>query len=590
MVLPRRFWYHYGVMGKSHHKATEPGIGPAAEPPLVIRPAYTTLFTVTALLVLTALAYVPAARCGYIWDDEQYVVDNTTLRSLAGLKQIWLDPKATPQYYPMVHTTYWLEYHIWQLDPAGYHVVNIALHAIAAILLWRILVFLNIPAAALAAAIFAIHPVHVESVAWITERKNVLSGVFYLAAALVYLRWALGAKRLPRKKHIAVYVAALVLFVFALLSKTVTSTLPAVLLLILWWKRDRLVGKDVLSLAPFFALGITFGIITAVLERSHVGAIGEEFQLSVIQRCLIAGRVPWFYMSKLLWPAKLAFTYPRWSVDAAVLWQYIFPAATIGAVIVLWFGRRRIGKGPLVAVLFFIGTLFPALGFFNVYPFRFSFVADHFQYLASIGPITLAAAAGYVLWRRLDEDTKSVAAICLAGVLAVFVAISARQCRAYTNLETLWRDTINKNPKAWLAQNNLGTLLTRKGELNEALEHYRAAVDINPRYVEAVNNLGWALATHPDPNLRDPREAVALARRAGDLLGQLNGYILDTMAAGYAGMGEFEKAAKLAKLARHVGCPVSTEQWSKKVTSRIELYEQKKPYIAKMAPALSVDE
>ncbi len=143
---------------------------------------------------------------------------------------------------------------------------------------------------------------------------------------------------------------------------------------------------------PFFVAGAALALVTSWLERTHVGASGPDWALSVLDRCLIAGRALWFYAGKLLWPANLTFIYPRWQVDPGVWWQWLFPLMAVAMVTILWSLRERIGRGPLVAVLFFAGTLFPALGFANVYPMRYSFVADHFQYLASAGLIALAAA------------------------------------------------------------------------------------------------------------------------------------------------------------------------------------------------------
>ncbi len=444
-----------------------------------------------ALLLVTIAfaAYFPATSAGFIWDDDVYVQNNSTLRSADGLRQIWFELRATPQYYPMVHSTYWIEYRLWGSSPAGYHLVNILLHVLGSLLLWRVLLLVRLPAAWFAAAIFALHPVHVESVAWITERKNVLSGVFYLASALLYLRFALGDGRVSRKT----YFGALLLFVCALLSKTVACSLPAVLWLVLWWKRERWRWKDGLSLLPFFVVGIGLGLLTVWLEKYHVGAVGEEWNLSAIERCLIAGRALWFYVGKLIWPAELVFIYPRWTIDAGAAWQYVFPAAWAALIVALWILKRRIGRGPLTAVLIFSGTLVPALGFFDVYPMRFSFVADHFQYLASIGLIVLFAAGSRWALGRLSMRSKRTTWACAGIVLIALGALTWRQTRAYANLETLYGDTIRRNPKAWMAHLNLGLELERQGRLGDAITHYRESLEINPELATAHNALGVAV-------------------------------------------------------------------------------------------------
>jgi tetratricopeptide (TPR) repeat protein len=440
------------------------------------------------------LAYLPALRCGFIWDDDDYVKNNPVLRSPEGLRRIWLDLHATPQYYPLVHTSYWLEYRLWGLNPAGYHAVNICLHALAAVLAWRVLAFLQVPGAWVAAALFALHPVCVESVAWITERKNVLSTVFYLGAALAYLRYACGAEVAQRRGSSAGwYAAAFALFVCALLSKTVTCSLPAALLLVFWWQRKRPMWAALLGLVPLFVLGLVLGLLTVWLEKYQVRAAGEEWNLSLVERFLVAGRALWFYVGKLVWPARLTFIYPRWSIDAGAWWQYLYPAAALTALTALWLARVRIGRGPLVAVLFFAGTLLPALGFVDVYPMRYSFVADHFQYLASLGLIALGAAVGWRAARRLGRGGQKAGATVLVVVLATLGTLTWRQQSAYVNLESLWRDTLRKNPSAWIAHNNLGNILQARGQLDEALSHYRQALRTKPDDPRAHNNLAGVL-------------------------------------------------------------------------------------------------
>jgi protein O-mannosyl-transferase len=452
------------------------------------------------LATLVVIAYLPALGGGFSWDDDAYVTNNLTLRSVAGLSQIWGRLTATPQYYPLVFTSFWLEYHLWGLNPFGYHVVNVLLHTLAAILLWRVLVRLQLPGAWLAAGIFALHPVAVESVAWVTERKNVLSGVFYFAAALAYLRWQ-DSRATARR---TLYLLSLALFLCALFSKTVTASLPAALLLVTWWKHGRITRRDVWPLLPFFVAGGALGLVTSWLERTHVGANGPDWTLSFWDRFLIAGRALWFYAGKLFWPANLTFIYPRWQIDPRIWWQWLFPAAAIALVMILWSLRNRIGRGPLVAVLFFAGTLFPALGFANVYPMRFSFVADHFQYLASAGLIVLAAAGLTRIFRPAP-----FAALLVPLLLAV---LTWEQSAIYADQKTLWLDTLSKNPAGWMAHNNLGTVLESEGRIDEALSRYEEAVRLKPDHAEAHNNLGntFYKKGRTDAAIHEYREAIRL--------------------------------------------------------------------------------
>jgi tetratricopeptide (TPR) repeat protein len=380
------------------------------------------------------------------------------------------------------------------LEPFGYHLVNVLLHAVNAVLLWRVLRRLEVAGAWWAAAIFALHPVAVESVAWVTERKNVLSGLFYLLAALAWLRFRpLTAKEAARTPDWRFYWLALGLFVCALFSKTVTCSLPAVLVLLIWWKTGRLRKMDAVGLVPWFVLGAAAGFMTRCMEQRLVAG-GADWSLSFVQRCLVAGRAVWFYAGKLCWPRNLSFVYPRWGINADAAWQYSFPLAALVVLVALWFLRSRIGRGPLVAVLFFGGTLAPALGFFDIYPFRYSYVADHFQYLAGIGLIALAASAGATAFQRAGQRGRELGTVLAAIVLVLLGIACRRQTRVYYNLETLWRDTLAKNPNAWLAHNNLGTVLRQAGKPQEALQCFEQALRIKPDLAEGYYNMGVTLA------------------------------------------------------------------------------------------------
>jgi len=437
-----------------------------------------------ALITAVFLVYQPAWQGGFIWDDSAHVT-RPELRSWYGLFRIWFDLGATQQYYPLMHSAFWVQYWLWGDATLGYHLVNILLHAMAAVMVALILRRLAIPGAFLAAAIFALHPVHVESVAWITELKNTLSAVFYLGSAMVYLRF-------DQQRRTPLYLWALGLFVLGLLSKTVTATLPAALLLIFWWQRGRLSWrKDVLPLLPFFLLGAVAGIFTAWVERTLIGAQGSQFAIPALERLLIAGQAIWFYLGKLFWPANLIFIYPRWETSQAAAWQYLFPAAAFALVVALWTLRRR-WRGPLAGLLFFVGTLFPVLGFLNVYPFIYSFVADHFQYLASLGIITLVAAGIAMLLKRLQLWQRPAGyAICVL-LLLTLATLTWRQSRMYTDIETLYQTTIDLNPKCWMAYNNLSDTYNNHGNYRQAIEYLNKAIEIKPDHAKAYNNRGNA--------------------------------------------------------------------------------------------------
>jgi tetratricopeptide (TPR) repeat protein len=409
---------------------------------------------------------------------------------------MWFELGAVPQYYPLVHTTFWVEYHLWALAPLGYHLTNVLLHAASAILLWRLLLRLKVPGAFLAAAIFAVHPVEVESVAWITERKNVLSLALALASLLCYLRFAPveGAdERLTAARAWPWFTLSLALFAAALLSKTVVATLPAVILTICWWKRGRITARDAAPLAPFFALGIALGLVTVWMERHHVGATGKEWDFTPLDRLLIAGRALWFYAGKLAWPTPLVFFYPRWTIASSAWWQYLYPAAAIATIIALWLLRARIGRGPLAAVLIFAGVLVPALGVFNVFPFRYSFVADHFQYHASIALITLAAAVAASAAELLPTRMKLVSGAAGWAAVGALALVAHERTKIYHDSEVLYNDTILGNPSGPAAYANLGAYLDSVGRSTEALALARKALPLFPEDAAIHKNYGAAL-------------------------------------------------------------------------------------------------
>lgn len=446
----------------------------------------------TFLLVL--LAYLPALRGGFIWDDSGHVT-RSDLRSLAGLARIWFEPGATQQYYPLLHSAFWFEHLLWGDAPFGYHLLNVLLHAANACLFAALLRRLAVPGAWFAALLFALHPVCVESVAWVAEQKNSLSALLYLCAALAYLRF--NSARTGRA-----YAVATLLFLAALLTKTVTATLPAALLVIFWWQRGSLAWRrDVVPLLPWFALGAASGLFTAHFERELIGASGADFNFSLADRLVIAGRVVWFYLGKLAWPADLIFIYPRWTIDAGSFaqWLGLFAALLLLAG-VFWYRRRS--RAPLAATLLFAGTLFPVLGFFNVYPFVFSFVADHFQYLASLAIFALAGAGAARLSTRFPRPRPQFLAFGAAPLL-LLGALTWAQAGMYRDVFTLYETTLARNPDAWMAHNNLAMELTNRGRVAEAIPHLEKVLQLRPHDAIAESNLG-------DDLLRQGRPTEAL--------------------------------------------------------------------------------
>ncbi len=490
------------------------------------------LAAVFALLFGAALAaYFPALAGDFLWDDAGHVT-NPALQSWSGLMRIWFEPGVTQQYYPLLHSAFWLEHWFWGDATLGYHLINVLWHAASGCLLVAILRRLALPGALLAGLLFVLHPVCVESVAWIAEQKNTLSLLFYLGAALAYLRFDAG--RSPHR-----YVLASLLFAGALLTKTVTASLPAALLVVFWWQRGRLDWRrDVVPLLPWFALGAGGGLFTARFERVLIGAQGADFSLGALDRLVLAGRVFWFYLGKLAWPADLMFVYPRWHVDAAVWWQWLFPAAGLGLLAgLVWWSRRA--RGPLAAALLFGGSLFPVLGFFNVYPFVFSYVADHFQYLASLAVFALAGAGLSLLPRSAGR----MAAVLLAGLFGV---LTWRQASVYRDNVTLYEATLRKNPDAWLAQHNLAVILLDSGRPDAALPHIERTLALRPDYPEALSNLGNCLRLlgRPGEALVPLERAIQLQPRYAEAHNNL-GVALMALGRAEEGRARFETAVRL---------------------------------------------
>ena len=446
------------------------------------------------LVFATIMAYHPAWHGGFIWDDNYYVTGNPLLTAPDGLWRIWFSLDSPSQYFPLTYTSFYFERHLWGLNTTGYHWVNLLLHAVNALLVWRLLLRLRLPGAWLAAGIFALHPVQVESVAWITERKNVLMAFFYLLSLLAWLKFIEGKVKSRRP----FYWLALLFYALALAAKTTACTLPLVLLLVLWLKKLPVNARRLAQVAPFLALGLGMGFVTIWWERFHQGTQGQLFSISWPARFLIASRALWFYAGTLLWPAKLIFSYPRWYISAANPLAYVWLLATVAAGAALWRGREMANRAVAAGVAFFAVTLAPVLGFIMLYTFVYSFVADHYQYVACLGLIALAAAGIELKLRQWAGQAPWLRPLICGGLLAVLGVLTWHQCEMYADVETLWRTTLARNPDSAMAHNNLGNLLVKKGKSAEAIEHLRKGPALNPGNAEAHYNLGNAYLSHGD--------------------------------------------------------------------------------------------
>lgn len=504
-------------------------------------------------MTLTFLAYQPIWHAGFIWDDDVYVIRNKLLTAPDGLRRIWFSQDSPSQYFPLVYTMFRLEYALWGLDPTGYHWVNLVLHAINGLLVWRLLRRLNVPWAWLGAALFTLHPVQAESVAWVTERKNVLSLFFVLLCLLSWVRFVRATSHdsveprtdgptrqragAPSAKPVGLglfanagrpwppwifYGVAVVCYALALFSKTTACTLPAALVLVLWLEKRPLNLQRWAQIAPFVLMGLGMGLLTMWWERHHIGTRGPEFAIGPVERVLIASHGVWFYLGKLVWPFDLMFSYPRWSVNAGNPLAYGWLVMGGALALLILYARRFFGRGPEVALMFFVATLLPTLGFIMLFTFRYTFVADHYQYIACLGPLALAAAAlGWVAQKGQGtvnskpptepngQGASGVSHHKFAGadlsrafrlapsaggaVLLALATLTWFQAGTYKNLETLWRDTVRKNPDSWMARYNLSRDLLRRGKIDDALAEYREALKTGPEQVNGLVSLGNAL-------------------------------------------------------------------------------------------------
>jgi tetratricopeptide (TPR) repeat protein len=440
-----------------------------------------------AVLLITAtfLAYQPVWRGVQIWDDGLHISRGLPA-TLGGLWQIWSEPAITHIFDPLIDTVFWIERNLWGTSTLGYHFVNIGCHLAVALLLVKVLRRLRMRGAWLAAWIFALHPVHVESVAWITELKNTMSGIFFLLTTVMYLQF-------DETRTRSSFALALLLFLGALLSKATTVVWPFGMLVILWWKRGELSWqRDVLPLIPFVALVLLDGWLALRAQRDELGPISWHLSFSVAQRLVIAGRACWFYAGKLLWPVGLCPIYPRWSVDRLAGSDSLYPISIVALLIALWF-LRKWSRAPLAAALFFIGSLTPILGLFSFAYLQFSFVADHLQYLASLGGITFVASGGvWIQERRHPLPEKAAHGLCVA-VLAALAILTWQHSRAFTDYGTFARTTLARNPECWVAHEQLGVVFASEGKFREASDEFGRALRANPRYGLCHSDLGSVL-------------------------------------------------------------------------------------------------
>jgi protein O-mannosyl-transferase len=437
------------------------------------------------IVLLTLVVYLPALRGGFIWDDGMLITENSMIKAGNGLYRFWLTRESL-DYWPLTSTAWWLEWRLWGASAVGYHVLTVLWHALNAVLVWMVLKQLKVPGAWWAALVFALHPVNVATVAWISEQKNTLSMLFYLTSLLLYLKF-------DGEGRWRWYGLSLVAFLLALLSKAAVVMLPVVLLGCVWWRHRRIGRQQLWYSLPYFVLSLALGLVTIWFQHHQAAHAEVARSGGPFARLAAAGWMPWFYLYQDLLPLRLNMIYPQWEIDPADWVVYVPGVLLVGGLLLLWWKRRSWGRPLLFGLGYFVITLFPVLGFFDQSYHRFTLVADHWQYYSIVGVSALVVAGWEKLLHRVGERGRSGSA--LVGVAALLALAVATWTRAgvYANSETLWQDTVTKNPQAWAGHNNLGLALLQAGQPEKAAAAFQRALQLKPDFADACNNLGIAL-------------------------------------------------------------------------------------------------
>jgi protein O-mannosyl-transferase len=584
------------------------------------------------IVLIVFVLYWPILRGGFIFDDQVLIGNSSLMHAHNALYRIWFTSDA-PDYWPISYSAWWAEWRLFGDNAAGYHIVNVAFHAVDSLLIWLVLRRLNIPGAWPAALLFAIHPVNVASAAWISEQKNTFSMFFYAISIWCYLWFD---EREGRKW----YAASLIGFALALLSKTSIVMEPIVLLGCAWWRRRRIDRRDVLRSLPFFALSLAAACVTILQQKYGLMPASMPKSGNLPAQLAMACRVLWFYLGKTLSPLNLMMIYPNWTIDPARWTAYIPVAGVIGCAGLLWWKRNGWGRPLLFGLGYFAVTLFPVLGFFRQAFHVYSHVADQWLYAAMTGVLALVSAGAVNAWRRASAGWRRVG---MGAAVAVFVLLGLATWHrnpVFASQEALWSDTIQRNPDAWIAYNNLGVHLAGQGKLDEAMGLYRRALQLKPDYVDGytnlgnvfaaqgkpddaiacymqalqlmpidpdahahlaeiywqegnqqeaiahwemalqvepdstdvLNNLAWALATADPSQGGDPAKGVLLAKYVCDLTGGADPSYLDTLSVAQAAAGQFTDAVATAQKALDLARAAGQTELAGKIESRLDLF------------------
>ena len=472
--------------------------------------SYHTLIAFGLIALAAIVAYSPSINGGFIWDDYLLLVDNALVKAADGLQRIWCTAEAV-DYWPATNTSFWIEWRLWDLHSAGYHVTNLILHVVESLLIWIILRKLSIPGALLAAVIFAVHPVNVESVAWIAQRKNTMAMLFFLLSILWYLKAVMPTTRARSMPpfHPSSFILhpsffywlSLAAFVLAMLGKGSVAVLPVLLLGIVWWLRSAgrdqaaarpVTSRDLVRIAPFFVVAVILAFVNVEFQYHATEKVVR--QIGFIDRLLGAGGVVWFYLYKAVFPLDLAFVYRQWHIDAGNLLWWLPLAACAAVTAALWLYRKSWSRELLFAWGFFCISLAPVMGFTDVAFMQYSLVADRYQHVAIIAVVALASAV-WAAWLAGARGAARLAGAALAfGAVGALVLLTMRQNALYRNAMTLYEATLAKNPDCIMAQYNYANALSKMNRPADAIEHYQRAISLKPDFAMAHFALGNALA------------------------------------------------------------------------------------------------
>ena len=443
------------------------------------------LLPALAILAASWLVYSPAMHGDWLWDDNTEIVRNLDLRGPGALWKIWVAP-TSPDYFPIKSTVQWFQWIMWQDGSTwGYHFSNFGLHLLSALLLWHVLWKLGVRYAWAGGLFFALHPVAVESVAWIAELKNVLSLPPLLLAFSAFINF-------EESRRLRYYWMAVGLFIAALLCKSSVVMFPCFLVIYIWWRRDRVEKRALRGVGLFFLISLAFGVVSLWFQY-HRAIDTWTIQLGgPADRLSGAGRALLFYILKCAWPFRLSPIYPAWSGGTSVI--VALSAWTGFGTIVTWLWLRRAvwGRHALLALGWFVLNLLPVLGFIKMSFFAIAPVADHFVYLSLAGFAGLLAASTGLVEQRLPAGFRRLPLIIVVVISTVYIWQGRRHASIFVDQQTLWVETLRSNPQSWVAQNNLGVLLLQQGKWPEAAGRFEAAEAYNQRYGPAHVNLGNA--------------------------------------------------------------------------------------------------